>query len=372
MNIYIYGDSSFKQEIHKVLDHANIKFKLGSGYVEYVDSLELLKEAIKNNPEDIYLIDNSKIIDKNSLNSKIKFLKPKDGIEKEFLQEHGIGDLSVDSLDSLVKHINKKIEESRTQEDDEISESKVSKNEDDVTTDSHTPDTTSSKQNNDDDEGLIDAELSDLLEYDKWEEDDDDEGNDIKQEKDFLDDDLLSFDEKDLPIDLLSFDEVEDIQTQNTKSTLDNIDDELATIMNFNDTRQEHDENMDTDLDNFAELMNFDNIVDLNEPKTEPIKEEKTINTISVKQGATMSNELDELSGLNENDILAAIEGIDFAKPPVITSSAKPVANATPNISSTTQSQNISLQGFDLNQISALLSQLLQNKTLDISIKIRD
>jgi len=142
--------------------------------------------------------------------------------------------------------------------------------------------------------------------------------------------------------------------------------------MNFNDTRQEHDENMDTDLDNFAELMNFDNIVDLNEPKTEPIKEEKTINTISVKQGATMSNELDELSGLNENDILAAIEGIDFAKPPVITSSAKPVANATPNISSTTQSQNISLQGFDLNQISALLSQLLQNKTLDISIKIRD
>jgi len=183
LNIYIYGDSSFKQEIHKVLDHANIKFKLGSGYVEYVDSLELLKEAIKNNPEDIYLIDNSKIIDKNSLNSKIKFLKPKDGIEKEFLQEHGIGDLSVDSLDSLVKHINKKIEESRTQEDDEISESKVSKNEDDVTTDSHTPDTTSSKQNNDDDEGLIDAELSDLLEYDKWEEDDDDEGNDIKTRK---------------------------------------------------------------------------------------------------------------------------------------------------------------------------------------------
>lgn len=371
MNIYIYGDSSFKQEIHKILDHANIKFKLGSGYIEYVDSLELLKEAIKSNPEDIYLIDNSKIIDKNSLNAKIKFLKPKDGIEKEFLQEHGIGDLSVDSLDSLVKHINKKIEESITDEDDEVLEQKEH-NEKDVLADLSMQGDSSPKERSSDDEELIDAELSDLLEYDRWEDDENDDNT--KQDKDFLDDDLLSFDEKDLPIDLLSFDEIDNsghIENQSDTSELDNLDDELATIMNFNDTPQKQDENIDSDLDNFEELMNFDNIGDLNEPKTESIKEEKTITTISVNQGATMSNELDELSGLNEKDILAAIEGIDFATPPVINTTPKPVTNIAQSTSAT-QGQGISLQGFDLNQISALLSQLLQNKTLDISIKIRD
>lgn len=379
MNIYIYGDGSFKQEIHKILDHANIKFKLGSGYIEYVDSLDLLKEAIKSNPEDIYLIDNSKIIDKNSLNAKIKFLKPKDGIEKEFLQEHGIGDLSVDSLDSLVKHINKKIEES-TIEDDEVSDDKKAKSEYTRSADfdegsDSSEQTTAHKQRDDDDEGLIDEELSDLLEYDKWEEDEDEGDDDHQQEKNFLDDDLLNFNEKDLPIDLLSFDEIEDTQSQTDTSELDSIDEELATIMNFNDEHQrsdDNDENIDSDIDNFEELMNFDNIADLSENKTEPVKEEKTINTISVNQGATMSNELDELSGLNEKDILAAIEGIDFATPPVIKASEKPTVNSAPSVSSTTQNQNISLQGFDLNQISQLISQLLQNKTLDISIKIRD
>ncbi len=84
-----------------------------------------------------------------------------------------------------------------------------------------------------------------------------------------------------------------------------------------------------------------------------------------------MSNELDELSGLNEKDILAAIEGIDFDTPPVIKS--VPKASSVPtSTTSSTQSQSIAMQGFDLNQISQLLSQLLQNKTLDISIKIRD
>ncbi len=369
MNIYIYGNSSFKQEIHKILDHANIKFKLGSGYIEYVDSLELLKEAIKNNPEDIYLIDNSKIIDKDSFNAKIKFLKPKDGIEKEFLQEHGIGDLSVDSLDSLVKHINKKIEESVAEEDDETFSDQETQKEKNVEVDSYPPNDSSYKKE-DDDEGLIDAELSDLLEYDKWEEDDNDD--EVKQKKDFLDDDLLNFNEKDLPIDLLSFDEIEDSPSQNNTAELDNIDEELATIMNFNEVEQKSDKNIDSDLDNFQDLMNFDTTVDLNETRSEPIQEEKPINTISVNQGATMSNELDELSGLNEKDILAAIEGIDFATPPVIKAAEKPVVNSTPSVSSTVQNQNISLQGFDLNQISQLISQLLQNKTLDISIKIRD
>lgn len=371
MNIYIYGDSSFKHEIQKTLDHANIKFKLGSGYIEYVDSIELLKEAIKSNPEDIYLIDNSKIIDKNSFNAKIKFLKPKDGIEKEFLQEHGIGDLSVDSLDSLVKHINKKIEEA-VHEDEEIEESHPYRQKDEIDEQRNLEREQKREiKKDDEEEELIDEELSDLLEYDKWEEDEEEKKS--IERKSFLDDDLLKFDEKDLPMDLLSFDEVTDIENNSSiqvHTEIDNIDEELATIMNFDDTNHTNDGDF-SGLDDFEELMNFDNTTNLETEKEEQVKYEKPKDNTPTKQGANMSNELDELSGLNEKDILAAIEGIDFDTPPVIKS--VPKASSVPtSTTSSTQSQSIAMQGFDLNQISQLLSQLLQNKTLDISIKIRD
>ena len=84
MKIYIYGNQSFKKEIHETLDHSNIKFKLDNNTViEEIESLEKLKTTIENNPKDIYLIDDEKIIKKNSLNKKLKFLTPKDGIEEE-------------------------------------------------------------------------------------------------------------------------------------------------------------------------------------------------------------------------------------------------------------------------------------------------
>ncbi|MEJ5167666.1 MAG: hypothetical protein WHU93_00735, partial [Arcobacteraceae bacterium] len=193
------------------------------------------------------------------------------------------------------------------------------------------------------------------------------------ERKSFLDDDLLKFDEKDLPMDLLSFDEVTDIENNSSiqvHTEIDNIDEELATIMNFNDTNHTNDGDF-SGLDDFEELMNFDNTTNLETEKEEQVKYEKPKDNTPTKQGANMSNELDELSGLNEKDILAAIEGIDFDTPPVIKS--VPKASSVPtSTTSSTQSQSIAMQGFDLNQISQLLSQLLQNKTLDISIKIRD
>lgn len=71
MKIYIYGNQSFKKEIHETLDHSNIKFKLDNNTViEEIESLEKLKTTIENNPKDIYLIDDEKIIKKNSLNKK--------------------------------------------------------------------------------------------------------------------------------------------------------------------------------------------------------------------------------------------------------------------------------------------------------------
>ena len=75
MNIYIYGNHSFKKEIHETLEHSNIKFKLdASSIIKEIDDLAELKKTIKENPKDIYLIDDEKIIKKNSINEKIRKL----------------------------------------------------------------------------------------------------------------------------------------------------------------------------------------------------------------------------------------------------------------------------------------------------------
>ena len=111
MIIYIYGSENFKKEIKELLNHSNIKFRLDdTGEIKELKSLTSLKDAIEDNPKNIYLIDDSKIIKKNALNQKINFLKPKDGIEQEYLLDHGIGDISVDSMDELSKHIIRKLE----------------------------------------------------------------------------------------------------------------------------------------------------------------------------------------------------------------------------------------------------------------------
>ena len=55
MKIYIYGNQSFKKEIHETLEHSNIKFKLDNATViEEINTLTKLKAAINENPNDIY------------------------------------------------------------------------------------------------------------------------------------------------------------------------------------------------------------------------------------------------------------------------------------------------------------------------------
>lgn len=118
MTIYIYGSDSFKNEINDVLRHSNIKFRLDDkGEIKELNTLNELKNAIEENPNNIYLIDDSKIIKKNILTDKIKFLKPKDGIEQEYLLDHGIGDVSVDSIEELSKHIIRRLDSVLGKED---------------------------------------------------------------------------------------------------------------------------------------------------------------------------------------------------------------------------------------------------------------
>ena len=113
MNIYIYGSKNFKEEIHSLLKNSDIKLKLKqNSSIKDLKLLDELKNEIKNNPDDIYLIDEDKIFRKNIFNKNIKFLKAKDCIEEEYLLDYGIGDISVNNKEDLIEHIIKKIDDS--------------------------------------------------------------------------------------------------------------------------------------------------------------------------------------------------------------------------------------------------------------------
>jgi len=110
LNIYIYGELSFKMNIHKILDHGNIRFKINDGEIIDVEYLYNLEELIEDNPSEIFIIDQNKIIENDLLSKTFKFLIPKDGIQKKFLDHHGIGDISVRDYDDLLIYIEKRLE----------------------------------------------------------------------------------------------------------------------------------------------------------------------------------------------------------------------------------------------------------------------
>ena len=110
MNIYIYGSTTFNNEIHKILDHGNIRFKIEDGDVIDVTTLKYLKDLIIEDPYQIFLIDENKIIEDDFISKYLKFLVPKDGIEKSFLDHHGIGDISQRTYSDLLMYIEKRLE----------------------------------------------------------------------------------------------------------------------------------------------------------------------------------------------------------------------------------------------------------------------
>jgi hypothetical protein len=301
LHIYIYGEKSFKKTIHDALEHGNVKFHLDeNGTIQEINSLEALKLTIENEPDNIYLIDHEKIIDKKSLNSKIKFLTPKDGIEKEFLDQHGIEDIAIDDIKDLPKYIIKKLDalhltDTFDEEDDEDIDN-ITKQEDDMASIS------------DDEINAISGILDDI--------------ENIEEEEDFdLGDDL-----KDL---LTSDDAQDDIQD-------DTQDDDIDEVMNI-DIEDSPIENVEEHSieENISEIMDID--IQNND------------------QGSQIMEEISELDNLNEDDMLAALSGVDSS-----TTSTKE------------KSEPINIDASNVNDLSTLLTQLLNNKTLEITVKIKD
>ena len=100
MIIYVYGNKKFKKEINTLLLQAGVKEK-----IEDISVLSILKSTIKEYPNNIFLIDHEKIIDNNKLINKINFFKPKDGVDKAFLDQYGVGDICFNSMNGFVQYI---------------------------------------------------------------------------------------------------------------------------------------------------------------------------------------------------------------------------------------------------------------------------
>jgi len=110
VNIYIYGSPTFTNNIHKVLDHGNIRFKIDNGDIVDVRTIQYLTDLVINDPYQIFLIDEDKIIKDGFISKYLKFLLPKNGIKKSFLDQHGIGDISQRTYDDLLIYIEKRLE----------------------------------------------------------------------------------------------------------------------------------------------------------------------------------------------------------------------------------------------------------------------
>lgn len=224
MNIYIYGNKDFKKEINELIKHSNLKFRMrDDDTINELKSLNELKEAILNAPEDIFLIDESKIYTNNLINKNLKFLKPKDAINKEFLTQNGIGDINVDSLDSLGKYLISKFEEEQEESLDEFEErDEIQSSIIDIVEDAYSDEEDNDIRIDDHEEEYLelDDDLSLLLSKSSSEE-----GDEIivnkEENEDKLEDLLLQLDKKDDNI--IKEDEIKQWETKGEEMNIDDL-----------------------------------------------------------------------------------------------------------------------------------------------------
>ena len=404
MKIYIYGNQSFKKEIHETLDHSNIKFKLDNNTViEEIESLEKLKTTIENNPKDIYLIDDEKIIKKNSLNKKLKFLIPKDGIEEEYLLDSGVADLAIDSLKELPKYIIKKYEELKLLEPEIKEENKVEEVKSSIELDEELSMLLAKESKNSKNEEFIPLEnLDKIFDLDNDADNLDnlissvENNEEIKDSDDFaqianFNDDFglnnISFDYDD---DNVLYKEVDEdvVSTKNSKiieeldflgeevieeeedfSDLEKVNNELFGGFDFlNEEIQEGKKKVEVEKEeNFEDsdkmeeevIEEFD-FMDAYIKKEEKVADKETEQAL---QGDNMNDEFFELDSLNEKDLL---EALNYK---VEDNSSK--SDYKPQVLST-RNETLSIDSSNVNDLSLLISKLLNNKTLEITIKIKD
>lgn len=438
MNIFIYGNQNFKNEVNKILVSSKIESILEDVKIEDILNIDVLKEKIAANPNDIYLIDEDKIIKK----SRFKFLKQKDGIQEEFLLQYGVNDLSIDSLEEIPNYIIRKYERNVSKEKDKSLELK----DEDLVLDSELASLLQSKEQEDDKHltssileepvGINIKELDNLIEVDTSDEvktetnyinmedfdenfglnnvsfdyDDDSTFNeDLKNDEDLLQDILNTsiVDENDYEFVGETFEDtnfLDEIFPNNTIFDMnetsiepinivlqeeDKKEDSLESIKDFdfdkvfedidvskNEDINKIDKNIDI-IDNLEEKAEEEN---LNEQRIEELDEFilenfdfedldlKNQEPADVsKKGEDMSDDFLELDSLNEQDLIEALSSSNISNTMQIDTQNREEHQQTESLNS-----NFDIDSSNINDIASLISKLLNNKTLEITIKIKE
>lgn len=449
MNIFIYGNQNFKNEVHKILLNSKIETILEDVKIEDISNIDILKENIAKNPDDIYLIDEDKIIKK----SRFKFLKQKDGIEEDFLLQYGVNDLSIDSLEEIPNYIIRKYERIAFKEKDKSEEIKN----EDLLLDNELANLLESKEqensqnltssileepvgiNINELDNLIELESSDKEKLDtnyismedfdenfglnnvSFDYDDDSTFNqDLKSDEDLLQDILNNsiVDEDDYEFVGETFEDVNFLDEIFPNSTIFDMDenstksinivlqekdkeetnedelkkDELENIENFqfNEVFQNIENKKDEDIKQIDKNIDIiENIEEKNEEEKTPEYENIEIDELNdlnledfsfadldlqnkksedvSKKGEDMSDDFFELDSLNEQDLIEALSGSGISN----------VAQTDTQSRQEPQKMEISNNNIDIgssniNDIASLISKLLNNKTLEITIKIKE
>lgn len=433
MNIFIYGNQNFKNEVNKILLNSKIDTILEDVKIEDISNIDILKENIAKNPNDIYLIDEDKIIKK----SRFKFLKQKDGIEEDFLLQYGVNDLSIDSLEEIPNYIIRKYERIAFKEKDKSEEIKN----EDLLLDNELANLLESKEQANNEHltnsileepvGININELDNLIELESSDEekldtnyismedfdenfglnnvsfdyDDDSTFNqDLKSDEDLLQDilnnsivdeddyefvgetfedtnflDEIFPDNKILDIDKNSITPINIVLQEDNKegNYSESIEDfEFNKVfedidINKNQDMNKIDKNIDI-IDDSEEKVeennpNRDKIEDLDEFILEEfdLKNQEFDNV--AKKGEEMSDDFLELDSLNEQDLIEALSDSNI-------SNTMPIE--TKNIQEQKQiekiNSNFEIDSSNVNDIASLISKLLNNKTLEITIKIKE
>jgi hypothetical protein len=449
LNIFIYGNQNFKNEVHKILLNSKIETILEDVKIEDISNIDILKENIAKNPDDIYLIDEDKIIKK----SRFKFLKQKDGIEEDFLLQYGVNDLSIDSLEEIPNYIIRKYERIAFKEKDKSEEIKN----EDLLLDNELANLLESKEqensqnltssileepvgiNINELDNLIELESSDKEKLDtnyismedfdenfglnnvSFDYDDDSTFNqDLKSDEDLLQDILNNsiVDEDDYEFVGETFEDVNFLDEIFPNNKILDIDEKSITPINIvlqeKDKEETNEDELKKDelenIENFQfnevfqnienkkdeDIKQIDKNIDIIENIEEKNEEEKTpeyenieideLNDLNLedfsfadldlqnkksedvsKKGEDMSDDFFELDSLNEQDLIEALSGSGISN----------VAQTDTQSRQEPQKMEISNNNIDIgssniNDIASLISKLLNNKTLEITIKIKE
>ena len=449
MNIFIYGNQNFKNEVHKILINSKIETILEDVKIEDISNIDTLKDNIAKNPDDIYLIDEDKIIKK----SRFKFLKQKDGIEEDFLLQYGVNDLSIDSLEEIPNYIIRKYERIAFKEKDKSEEIKN----EDLLLDNELANLLESKEqensqnltssileepvgiNINELDNLIELESSDKEKLDtnyismedfdenfglnnvSFDYDDDSTFNqDLKSDEDLLQDILNNsiVDEDDYEFVGETFEDVNFLDEIFPDNKIFDIDEKSITPINIvlqeKDKEETNEDELKKDelenIENFQfnevfqnienkkdeDIKQIDKNIDIIENIEEKNEEEKTpeyenieideLNDLNLedfsfadldlqnkksedvsKKGEDMNDDFFELDSLNEQDLIEALSGSGISN----------VAQTDTQSRQEPQKMEISNNNIDIgssniNDIASLISKLLNNKTLEITIKIKE